>query len=154
MQIPKWVVALYKKPEKNLSDNEIFNNYISILRIRSEHTIGFLKGRFQSLKRLRVLIKDAETHRFATYWVIACIVVHTYAMRCEKEERGDDNESWDPLDDPFLVQGLSVTQGHERTTGETGSESANQLRVGKEFREVLKKVLFTAKGMQLQSASV
>jgi hypothetical protein len=48
-QIDNWVVAPYKKPERDYPDNEAFNKQVSMLRIRSEHAIGFLKGRFQSL---------------------------------------------------------------------------------------------------------
>jgi hypothetical protein len=54
-----------------------------MVRIRSEHAIGFLKGRFQSLKNLRVSIKDEKTHKFATYWIAACIGVHAFAMQRE-----------------------------------------------------------------------
>ncbi|KAE9388171.1 hypothetical protein BT96DRAFT_836679, partial [Gymnopus androsaceus JB14] len=64
-----------------------FNNHVSMVRIRSEHAIGFLKGRFQSLKDLRVNISDEKSHKFATYWGLACILVHNFAMTCEEEER-------------------------------------------------------------------
>jgi hypothetical protein len=56
------------------------------VRIRSEHAIGFLKGRFQSLKGLHVSIKDTKTHQFATYWVAAFVSVHSFAMQCEDED--------------------------------------------------------------------
>src|SRR3954470_22494302 len=46
IQIDVWITAPYKKPDSDLADNEIFNNHVSMLRIRSEHAIGFLKGRF------------------------------------------------------------------------------------------------------------
>jgi hypothetical protein len=36
-----------------------------MLCIRSEHAIGFLKGRFQSLKNLRLHIKDQVSHVIA-----------------------------------------------------------------------------------------
>ncbi|KJA12826.1 hypothetical protein HYPSUDRAFT_96761, partial [Hypholoma sublateritium FD-334 SS-4] len=81
--IDTWVVAPYKKPESDLPDNAVYNNHVSMVRIRSEHTIGFLKGRFQSLKGLRINIKDEASHKFATYWVVACIGLHNFAMMCE-----------------------------------------------------------------------
>ncbi|KLO10886.1 hypothetical protein SCHPADRAFT_806927, partial [Schizopora paradoxa] len=84
-----WLVAPYKKPLRDLPENEEFNNHVSMVRIRSEHAIGFLKGRFKSLKGLRVKIQDKRTHRLATYWVIACIMVHSFAMKCEEEENED-----------------------------------------------------------------
>lgn len=77
-----------------------------MVRIRSEHAIGFLKGRFQSLKGLRVNIKNEQRHKFATYWVAACIGVHSFAMQCEDDERNDGNEDA-AIADPFICEGLS-----------------------------------------------
>ncbi|PPR03353.1 hypothetical protein CVT24_012571 [Panaeolus cyanescens] len=85
--IETWVVAPYKKPDSDRPDNTFFNNHVSMIRIRSEHAIGFLKGRFQSLKALRVNIVDAKSHKYATYWILACIAVHNFALRCEKIEK-------------------------------------------------------------------
>src|ERR1700761_7411388 len=53
-QLGDWVTAPYKRPEALEPEKEEFNNHVSMLRIRSEHAIGFLKGRFHSLKHLRV----------------------------------------------------------------------------------------------------
>lgn len=105
-QIDNWVIALYKRPERDLPDNEAFNKRVSMLRIRSEHAIGFLKGRFQSLRDLWVLIQDEKTHKSAVYWVIACILIHSFATRCELGRRVDD---YDLADDPFVSVGLSPT---------------------------------------------
>ncbi|KAF7317930.1 DDE Tnp4 domain-containing protein [Mycena kentingensis (nom. inval.)] len=96
-----WIISPYKAPERYLPDNDEFNKVVSKLRIRSEHAIGFLKGRFWSLKNLRVVIRDAASHRFATYWIAACIAIHTFAMECEAEEKGEQEE-----EDPFVEQGL------------------------------------------------
>lgn len=47
------------------------------LRIKSEHAVGSLKGRFQSLKGLRQQIKNEKDHFQALEWVRTCIVIHT-----------------------------------------------------------------------------
>jgi hypothetical protein len=107
-QIAPWLVAPYKKPERDLPQNKTFNNHLSIIRIRSEYAIGFLKGRFQSLKELRVKIRNEKTHKVATYWVAACIGIHAYAMQCEQEERGRDDSD---ADQDFILDGL---EGNER----------------------------------------
>lgn len=75
-----------------------------MLRIRSEHAIGFLKGRFQSLRDLCMLIQDEKTHKVAVYWIVACIAIHCFATRCELDRRADDH---DLADDPFITAGLS-----------------------------------------------
>jgi hypothetical protein len=77
-----WIVSPYKKPERDLPDNEEFNKHVSRVRIRSEHAIGFLKGRFHSLKNLHLKIRDKKSHILATFWVAACIAVHSFAMQC------------------------------------------------------------------------
>ncbi|KAI0045772.1 hypothetical protein FA95DRAFT_1455900, partial [Auriscalpium vulgare] len=74
-----------KAPARDIPNNEVFNNHVSMVRIRSEHAIGYLKGRFHSLKGLRVSIRDSRSHKYATYWVAACIGVHAFAMQCEAE---------------------------------------------------------------------
>ena len=123
-----------------------------MLRIRSEHAIGFLKGRFQSLKGLRVLISNKASHKFATYWIKACIVVHNFAKRREDEEREAEGDSahLDRAQDRYIHEGLDdeadipdegETQGGTATTG----SRARRLREGKARREELKAALFHAR---------
>jgi hypothetical protein len=105
-----WVIAPFKRPECDLPDNEVFNNHVSILRIWSQHAIGFLKGQFHSLKNLRLDIKDDKTHKIATYWVAACISIHSFAMQCEAEEKAAQEDLNDEFsyEDPFIAEGLSL----------------------------------------------
>ncbi|KAG1863702.1 hypothetical protein F4604DRAFT_1929118 [Suillus subluteus] len=82
-----WVIAPYKKPKKDLAQNEIFNNHVSML-----------------LKGLQVRIKDKKSHQFATYWIAACVGLHAFAMQCKADEHERDNSD---SEDPFIAQGLS-----------------------------------------------
>jgi len=144
--IQTWVVAPYKKPLRDRPENQVFNNHLSILRIRSEHAIGFLKGRFQSLKSLRLNIKDEATHKFATYWVAACIAVHSFAMQCEADEKesddDEDGQAWD-----FIREGLSESDSHqdEQPMPDLLNGGDRRLAAGKQWREKLKASLFKAK---------
>ncbi|KAJ7342721.1 hypothetical protein DFH08DRAFT_962770 [Mycena albidolilacea] len=116
-----------------------------MVRIRSEHVIGFLKGRFQSLKGLRVSIKDAKTHQFATYWVTACIGVHSFAMQCEEEARGPEDDEEVVMADPFIGEGLS-SDLDSNGDGNVGSVPAGAtVHAGKAMREHLKRLLFRSK---------
>ncbi|PIL29073.1 hypothetical protein GSI_09121 [Ganoderma sinense ZZ0214-1] len=90
------------------------------------HAIGYLKGRFQSLKSLRLLIKDEESHKFATYWMLACVVVHNFAMECEAEERAKDE---DIDDDPFIQEGLSSS-----SSSDSGDDASNPIMALHELR--------------------
>jgi hypothetical protein len=125
-----------------------FNNHVSMLRIRSEHAIGFLKGRFHSLKGLRVRILDERSHKFATYWVAACIGLHAFAMQCEDEEdsQSDDLEEMDA----FIAEGLSSSESDSETNTapETNARTAgrsSRLYEGRARREQLRHRLFRAK---------
>ncbi|GAV05984.1 hypothetical protein RvY_16028 [Ramazzottius varieornatus] len=69
-------VSSYKRPSSLVADNEQFNFYLASIRIRVEHTIGILKGRFPSLQSLRIKIFDKETHERAVRWIKACVVLH------------------------------------------------------------------------------
>jgi hypothetical protein len=150
-QVDVWIVSPYKKPERDLPDNEEFNKHVSRVRIRSEHAIGFLKGRFHSLKNLRLSISDKKTHIFATYWVAACIGVHSFAMQCEENERHLDNSDSDlsAPEDPFIAEGLSSSSDPDIMTvtnpSQTSTTRANRLQTGKAHRERLKEKLFHSK---------
>lgn len=149
MKIQVWVVAPFKRPERDLPDNEFFNNHVSILRIRSEHAIGFLKGRFHSLKNLRLDIRDEKTHKIATYWVAACIGIHSFAMRCEAEE-GAKDDSDDSFEDPFIAEGLSSSSESDEDRSVPISEPRGtggrvRLLAAKARRESLKRRLLRAK---------
>ena len=107
--------------------------------MQSEHAIGFLKGRFHSLKNLRLNIQDADSHRIATFWVAACVGLHSFAMECEKEECGDD-EDWDFAADPFIMEGLSDSSSDEEVAAPIGERpSVTRLRQGREKRAKLKR---------------
>lgn len=112
--------------------------------IWSEHAIGFLKGHFQSLKCLCILIKDEASHKFATYWVVAAIGVHSFAMKCEKDKHGAEDR-----DDLFIAEGASSPSDSDRehvapfpTTWPRGPRS---LARAKAYHEHLKALLLRAR---------
>jgi hypothetical protein len=144
LQLDGWVTAPYKKPASLEDDNETFNNHVSMLRIRSEHAIGFLKGRFHSLKHLRVNIADESSHKLATYWVSACVGIHAFAMECEEDPDSDDP-------DPFIAEGLSESDSNIDMPG--GPARGRDSR-GKQFREALKAKLFRAKEKRRQQRAM
>lgn len=146
-------MAPYKAPERNQEENEVFNKHVSKLRIRSEHAIGYLKGRFQSLKGLRVVINTSVAHTIAMYWVAACIGIHSFALKHEIQKTREQDPDFDennPYRDPFIYEGLSSDsdsdgQGAEGDASASTSRVSTQLRRGKAHREKLKRLLFQAK---------
>lgn len=83
-----------------------------MVRIRSEHAIGFLKGRFQSLKGLRINIKNEKSHKMATYWVVCCIAIHGFAMQRESDDHDLSSD-----EDPFIQEGLESDDPDSRSRG-------------------------------------
>lgn len=150
-------MAPYKAPERNMEENEVFNKHVSKLRIHSEHAIGYLKGRFQSLKGLRVLIDTSDAHIIAMYWVAACIGIHSFALKHEIQRRREEDPDFDennPYRDPFIYEGLSDLEndGQEGTEDVTSTlRISARLRRGKAHREKMKRWLLQAKERRRQS---
>lgn len=124
--------------------NRDFNYGLSKVRIRSEHTIGYLKGRFQSLKELRICINNAKDMSYASCWIQACIVIHAFAIDHEL----DTDQSW--LEDGVVWE-REQKEKDQRQRLETDTEAApdginrettrqrdQTLRQGKLKREILK----------------
>ncbi|KAF5356673.1 hypothetical protein D9758_013757 [Tetrapyrgos nigripes] len=150
------VVTPFKRPEKDLPQNEVFNNYVSMVHIKSEHAIGFLKGRFPSLKDLRISITDEQSHKLATYWGLGCVVTHNFAMSCEERERIAEGDFTDNavMSDPFLIEGLEEDELDNYISGEVDgdvreSRSTREqcLSKGRRKREDLKQALFDWKDL-------
>ncbi|GAU99305.1 hypothetical protein RvY_10330 [Ramazzottius varieornatus] len=112
-------IASYKKPAAGVmsTNNERFNFYHCSTRIKIEHTIGILKGRFPSLQSLRIKIHDKQTHRAAVEWTQACVVLHNILL---EDSYFDDN--W--------------TKYREPEVPEMSYDAA--VMDGKDFRETIK----------------
>lgn len=79
-----------------------FNNALSKLRVASEHCNGMLKGRFGSLKELRLLISDAKSAGHVCAWISACVVLHNFLIveRFAQQAGFDVFDEVIPEDDP------------------------------------------------------
>ncbi|GAU89796.1 hypothetical protein RvY_02306 [Ramazzottius varieornatus] len=90
------IVPTFKKPLANSHENTALNTAHSQARVIVEQTIGMLKGRFQSLKALRLRIKNKKDHEFAVYWIRTCCMLHNMLLDDEYDEEwtveddGDD----------------------------------------------------------------
>jgi hypothetical protein len=117
-----------------------------MVRIRSEHAIGFLKGRFHWLKHLRLQISDESSHKFAMYWIAACIGIHAFAMQCEDEEQEDADSDFE---DPFIAEGISSSDSDSDDPAPQqlphGNASQHRLYATIAKCEKLKRALFRAK---------
>lgn len=53
-----------------------FNKKCSSARVKIEHAYRILKNRWQSLRSLRVKIRNVRDEGVATCWIRACVVLH------------------------------------------------------------------------------
>jgi hypothetical protein len=84
-------IPVHKEPASRLRQNAIFDKAVSRLRVRSEHCMGALKGRFQCLRGLRVKINNHKDHHEAMQWISVAIILHNLIIEIDSIE-GDRGE--------------------------------------------------------------
>ncbi|KAF8801585.1 hypothetical protein BYT27DRAFT_7226771 [Phlegmacium glaucopus] len=87
-----WCQSPYKKPEKLELNNAKYNYHLSAVWVCSEHCVGYVKGRWGSLRGLRVSIKGEKGIQYAMLWIITCIHLHAFAMQHKQGEDLSKNE--------------------------------------------------------------
>lgn len=76
---PSVITPFKRAPGQRLQNHqEAFNQELSKIRVIIEQSIGMLKGRFQSLKELRILITGRRSAQRANVWIRVCIILHNY----------------------------------------------------------------------------
>lgn len=76
-------IPVHKKPASLEPKNALFDKVVASLRVRSEHCMGALKGRFQCLRGLRVHINSNKDHYEACRWISVAIVLHNVVIDVE-----------------------------------------------------------------------
>jgi len=76
-------IPVHKKPASNDPANALFDKTVAHLRIRSEHCMGALKGRFQCLRGLRISINSKRDHHFACRWITIAVILHNLIIDVE-----------------------------------------------------------------------
>lgn len=104
------------------------------VRVKSEHAMGYFKGRFASMRGLRQQIDDATDHERAIAWIKTCIVIHTMAFFIE-----NGNE------DPEFVEELirdGLSDPSSTVQDDVVAEEAVRESFGQRMRTYLKESLF------------
>ena len=86
----------------SIHENTVFNELFSSARIVIEHVNGLLKGRFCSLRGLRIQVKTANDFRRINEWICVCLVLHNILLRLRdswNEENHEDDA--DEIDFPL-----------------------------------------------------
>ena len=100
--------------------------------------MGYLRGRFQSLKELRIRIRNAKDLDYAVAWINACIVLHAFCM----DQELDIDQEW-LKDGQEFERGLRTRAALPDETTQSGGSTLNE---GEEAREDLKSSLLEALG--------
>lgn len=82
-----FILTPFRQPAASLDHNRLYNVLLSSPRQGIEHVNGLVKGRFQSLKGIRIEIKKKKDFKKFCEWIVACLVLHNMFMRY--------NDSWE-----------------------------------------------------------
>lgn len=124
-------IPVHKKPAALLRKNAQFDMSVSHIRVRSEHCMGALKGRWQCLRGLRVAINSKHDHVYACQWITSAIILHNLAIEVEKGSlldyflsQHDLAEEADGADGGVLGSDVAATRDGERRRRELVEELA------------------------------
>lgn len=106
------------------------------VRVKSEHAMGYLKGRFGSLRGLRQQIGDATDHKRALTWVKTCIIIHTLVSFVEEGEEDSD------FMDELVREGTDVPGDVEAGQALADQSDTQRETQGQRRRTELKTLLF------------
>jgi hypothetical protein len=93
-----FICTPYRQPAASLDYNKVFNELFSRARVVIEHVNGILKGRFSSLRGIRIQIKEKQQDRFKKIneWILVCLILHNmlidFGDTCDFEEEDEDIE--------------------------------------------------------------
>ena len=113
------IIPSFKRPPNRglAMDEAQFNSQLSNIRVRVEHCIGILKGRFQSLRGLRTVIRREKDVRRLVYWIRACCVLHNLVLQDPVEQEWLEDEGEGEIPEVRVEGSRSAT-----TQGETAGK--------------------------------
>jgi hypothetical protein len=105
-------IPVHKKPASLNLENALFDKTVAHLRVRSEHCMGALKGRFQCLRGLRVDINTKADHVAACRWITIAIILHNLIIDVEGAKSAEEflplHSRQEELDDRGVVHALQL----------------------------------------------
>jgi hypothetical protein len=103
------MIPVHKKPAALEPNRAKFDGAVAHLRVRSEHCMGALKGRWQCLRGLQVSINSKRDHILACRWITVAIILHNIVISQEGNRWSDYYISqYDMAEEPDLPDELQV----------------------------------------------
>ncbi|KAI0995168.1 hypothetical protein K3495_g13013, partial [Podosphaera aphanis] len=118
--LTKTTIPSFKSPEADRPENTEFNYLVAKSRVRNEHCIGMLKGRWTSLRELRLRVDKDEDMEHICEWIAVCCILHNLLADLGDEWHGMFLEDHEHAQDRITVD-LSPVQ-----TSSTRMESVEQ----------------------------
>lgn len=115
-----------------------FNYHLSKLRVVSEHCLGMMKMRFQSLRGLRGAINGVRDMGRLNLWIMACAVLHNYLLDEEQLSFWDD-EDMESLQRQWELEAEQNRQDRIAFDLEFSVESFDTLRGNNQTRSFIQK---------------
>lgn len=78
-------IPAYKGRALEDPDIKKFNTYLAKSRVRNEHAIGILKGRWSSLREMRNQLRSPKELTSFIDWVIVCVILHNMLAKIGDE---------------------------------------------------------------------
>ena len=100
-----FVVTPFKGPQATTTNATNFNYCLAQSRVRIEHAIGILKGRWHSLRELRSPLCNQKEAKDLGNWVVACIILHNMMAKL-----GDQWYELFEEEDPPQIENLIEAQ--------------------------------------------
>ncbi|KLO05735.1 hypothetical protein SCHPADRAFT_838975 [Schizopora paradoxa] len=129
-------ITVHRKPASLIRENRIFDAAVSHVRVRSEHCMGALKGRFQCLRGLRVTINSQQEHKNACRWITIAIILHNLVIDVEGAAAGahfvGDHGHVQENEDRAIPDGQGVEQNNEDAGRQKRQRLINELMAYRE----------------------
>jgi hypothetical protein len=87
-----FVCTPYRQPAANIPHNKVFNELFSSARVVIEHVNGIVKGRFSSLRGIRVQLNKEKDVKRVNEWILVCLILHNILVRFRDEWEEEDVE--------------------------------------------------------------
>lgn len=103
----KFLVPICKKPKNEpiSPDDEKFNTYIAMMRIKIEHAFGILKERFYSLKSLPIKIRRRSDMQYVNAWITVCVILNNFLLEQDDDDLTTSMKAdWDRREKEKLEQ--------------------------------------------------
>ena len=114
--LTRHLITPYKGIQADMPENVTFNDALSHVRVKIEHTFGRLKSRFQSLDGMRIFVNRRKGHYRAVLWFFACAVLHNLLI--------DDNLY--EIDEEELRRRMNLNGDESSFTEDTSSGNAKR----------------------------